>query len=114
MYTYNARVIRVIDGDTINCDVDLGFYTWMHDITFRLYGIDCPETRTRDLVEKEAGLRSKARVQELCPEGSLVRIKVHGQEKYGRWLATVYMLDKNIISLNDLLISEGLAQHYTT
>lgn len=111
MYTYNARIIRIIDGDTVKCDVDLGFYTWLHDISFRLYGIDAPETRTRDLVEKEAGLRSKARVEELCPEGTLVQVKVQGQDKYGRWLATVHLLDSGI-TLNDLLIAEGLAQPY--
>ena len=64
LYYYNAKLDRVVDGDTIDALVDLGFDTWKH-VRIRLNGIDAYESRTRDLKEKEKGLRAKARVEEL-------------------------------------------------
>jgi len=58
-YTYRAELVRVIDGDTVVLNVDLGFEHWLHNQTFRLYGIDAPETRTTDLDEKRRGLQAK-------------------------------------------------------
>ena len=55
-YTYRAKVIKIIDGDTIDVDLDLGFSVWLRKQRVRLYGIDTPESRTRDLEEKKRGL----------------------------------------------------------
>ena len=59
MYEYRANINRVVDGDTVDVDIDLGFGVWMKDERVRLAGIDTPESRTRDKVEKKFGLASK-------------------------------------------------------
>ena len=64
-YRYKATLLRVVDGDTIDIDVDLGFGVWLRKQRVRLMGIDTPESRTRNLAEKELGLASKARLEEL-------------------------------------------------
>ena len=56
MYEYRCKILKVIDGDTVDVDIDLGFGVWMHKERVRLHGIDTPESRTRDLVEKKYGL----------------------------------------------------------
>ena len=68
MYQYKAELIRVIDGDTVDAMIDCGFSTFKKE-RIRLYGINTPETRTRDLKEKEKGLAAKARLIELIEEG---------------------------------------------
>ena len=70
MYEYNAKVLRIVDGDTIDVDIDLGFGVWIHKERIRLEGIDTPESRTRDLEEKKFGLLSKEYVRSLLPVGS--------------------------------------------
>ena len=85
---YRCRILRVIDGDTVDIDIDLGFGVWMHRERVRLYGIDTPESRTRDLEEKKFGLLAKAYVRDHLPVGSiqtLVTIK-DGNGKFGRIL----------------------------
>ena len=64
MYKYNAKLIRVIDGDTVDALIDLGFNVWVKK-RIRLYGIDTPEVRTRDLIEKSAGIAAMDRLSEL-------------------------------------------------
>ena len=75
MYEYKAKVLRVVDGDTVDVDIDLGFGIWMHRERVRMMGIDTPESRTRDKVEKAFGLASKARLKELLPIGRIVKKK---------------------------------------
>tara|TARA_R100001509_G_scaffold159151_1_gene125179 strand:- start:620 stop:958 length:339 start_codon:yes stop_codon:yes gene_type:complete len=108
-YLYNAKLDRVIDGDTIDAMVDLGFSVWAHK-RIRLLGIDAPETRTRDLEEKERGYETKERLTELlrASEGMFV-LESHGVGKYGRCLGTIFIDKQNI---NELLLSEGLAEKY--
>ena len=65
MYEYRCKVIKVIDGDTVDVDIDLGFDIMLRDERVRIMGIDTPESRTRDKVEKKFGLASKARLKEL-------------------------------------------------
>ena len=59
MYEYRCKIVKIIDGDTVDVDIDLGFGVWLHKERIRLYGIDTPESRTRDLEEKKYGLMAK-------------------------------------------------------
>lgn len=112
MYEYRAKVEKIVDGDTMDLSIDLGF-----DIHYasrvRLKGIDTPESRTRNLEEKKLGLAAKARVVELCPIGSTVTLKTSkdGKGKFGRILGAIYVDGEND-SVNDMLISEGHAVEY--
>lgn len=110
MYTYNAKLLKVIDGDTIDALVDLGFDTWKK-IRIRLYGIDAWESRTRDLKEKEKGLAAKNRLIEILNEEFI--LVSHGVGKYGRCLGEIFE-DINSDSINNLLISEGHAIPYNS
>jgi len=109
MYIYYAELIRVIDGDTIEAMVDLGFHTW-RKVTVRLYGINTPETRTRDLEEKERGLAAKKRLTELLKDGKFM-LESQGIGKYGRCLGIIYVEDFEI-NLNRMLVQEGHAEIY--
>lgn len=109
MYEYNAKLIRVIDGDTVDALIDLGFDVWVKK-RIRLYGIDAPETRTRDLNEKAQGLATKERLSELLEASDgLFIVSSHGVGKYGRCLATIFIEKQNI---NELLVTEGYARRY--
>ena len=109
MYQYKAKLDRVIDGDTIDAMIDLGFDTWVHK-RIRLEGIDAPETRTRNLDEKAQGYITKDRLEGLlgASNGEFVVIS-HGVGKYGRCLGTIMIGEQNV---NKLLIEEGLAVVY--
>ena len=109
MYEYNAKLDRVVDGDTVDAMIDLGFDTWVHK-RIRLLGIDAPETRTRDLDEKVQGLATKERLTGIleAAEGMFV-LHSHGVGKYGRCLGTIMVGEENI---NELLLAEGLAEVY--
>ena len=112
MYTYKAKLDRVIDGDTIDVNMDLGFDISVHK-RIRLAGIDTPESRTRDLEEKKRGLASKARLIELLDKGDLV-VESTDVGKYGRVLGnlTIYPEDSLPININETLIEEGFAVEY--
>jgi len=97
----------VIDGDTLDLDIDLGFHITLSE-RVRLMGIDTPETRTRNLVEKADGLKAKEFVIGFVADGSVV-IKVHGFGKFGRPLVDLY---KGSVCLNDQLVLHGLAAPY--
>jgi micrococcal nuclease len=111
MYEYQCRILRVIDGDTVDIDIDLGFGVWMHRERVRLYGIDTPESRTRDLEEKKFGLLAKAYVRDHLPVGSiqtLITIK-DGKGKFGRILGK-FKVDNEI--LNEKMIKDYQAVEY--
>ena len=109
MYKYNAKLDRVVDGDTVDAMIDLGFDTWVHK-RIRLLGIDAPETRTRDLDEKAQGLATKKRLEDLLEAANgMFVLQSHGVGKYGRCLGIIIIEDENI---NELLIREGLAEVY--
>tara|TARA_Y100000593_G_C4198684_1_gene280690 strand:- start:23 stop:439 length:417 start_codon:yes stop_codon:yes gene_type:complete len=113
MYIYKARLDRVIDGDTIDANIDLGFDITVHK-RIRLAGIDTPESRTRDLEEKKRGLASKARLIELLDKGSLV-IESKEVGKYGRVLGVLIVYPDSLdlpININDTLVREGYAVEY--
>jgi micrococcal nuclease len=111
MYTYNATVTKVVDGDTIDALVDLGFDTWKK-VRIRMNGMNAPESRTRDLEEKARGLAAKARLKEILKENKNKFILVsHGVGKYGRCLGEIF-INPGDDSVNNLLISEGHAVEY--
>ena len=111
MYIYNATVTKVVDGDTIDALVDLGFDTWKQ-VRIRMNGMNAPESRTRDLEEKARGLAAKARLKEILKENKNKFILVsHGVGKYGRCLGEIF-LTENSDSVNNLLISEDHAVEY--
>ena len=113
MYEYNCKIVRVVDGDTVDVDIDLGFGIWRHKERIRLHGIDTPESRTRDLVEKKFGFQSKEMVESFLPVGSnqrLVTVK-DSAGKFGRILGTLLIYD-GMTSVNQLLIDEGHARDY--
>jgi micrococcal nuclease len=88
MYKYRCKVLRVVDGDTVDVDIDLGFGIWVHRERIRVMGIDTPESRTRDLTEKAFGLAAKEFVKSLMPIGSSQIIKTQKDKtgKFGRVL----------------------------
>ena len=107
-FVYNAILERVVDGDTIDVTLDLGFNVKLHKQRVRLAGIDTPESRTRDLAEKALGKKASARLQELC--GEKLKIKSLGKGKYGRILGIPYSEDDQNIC--EILIKEGHAVEY--
>jgi len=112
LYIYNAEVIRVVDGDTVDALVDLGFDTWKK-VRIRFFGIDAYETRTRDLEEKEKGIKAKERVIEVLKENdNKFLLKSRGVGKYGRCLGEIYVKTLGDVSLQNLLINEGHAVRY--
>lgn len=109
MYEYSAICTRVVDGDTIDARVDLGFNVWI-ECRVRLQGIDAPETRTKNLEEKQAGLKTKAFLQSVMHEcRHKFVLKSHGVGKYGRCIGTIYVHGENI---NERLLAEGYAERY--
>ena len=78
MYEYKAKILRVVDGDTVDVDIDLGFGVWLRNERVRIMGIDTPESRTRDKQEKKFGLLAKERLKELLPKGkdSVLRTQI--------------------------------------
>ena len=86
MHEYHCVITKIIDGDTIDVGIDLGFDCWLHRQRIRLHGIDTPESRTRDLEEKKYGLAAKAFVEKFIPLGSTALLKTKEKGKYGRYL----------------------------
>ena len=110
MYIYNAKCIKVVDGDTIDAQIDLGFDTHKV-IRIRLVGINAPESRTRDLEEKIRGLAAKQFVIDILKKHhNNFILHSQGVGKYGRCLGNIFLGDTN---LNDLLINEGHAVEYS-
>ena len=114
---YQCELIRVVDGDTIDCYIDLGFNIRIKN-RVRYMGIDTWESRTRDLDEKKKGLAAKARNKELLEKVSsksgYFRLKSFGVGKYGRVLGEIYVQDKDgkQYNINQTLINEGHAYVY--
>jgi micrococcal nuclease len=129
LWHYRAKIVRVIDGDSVEALIDKGFGDYRRE-HLRLHGIDTPELRPRKgtpeerLAEKAEALRAKNRVIQLV-EGREVVIRSHKAGKYGRWLATIFLPPEDAVSklgavvdpqdpptLNQLLLDEGLAEPY--
>jgi micrococcal nuclease len=116
-YIYRGKLERVVDGDTIDALIDIGFDVWVKK-RIRYKGIDTWESRTRNLEEKAMGLKAKERNKELLEVVSskpgFFRLKSYGVGKYGRVLADIYIQDNegNSIWINEQLITEGHAYVY--
>jgi len=115
MYEYRCNVVKIIDGDTVDVDIDLGFGVWMRKQRIRMYGIDTPESRTRDLEEKKYGLAAKDFLTGLLDDEGGIVLKTHkdGKGKFGRilgelWRTTNYA-DQ---SINDYMIDKHHAVAY--
>ena len=117
MYNYKISLLKVVDGDTIDAEIDLGFDVKIKK-RVRFMGIDAPESRTRDLEEKARGLAAKDRVKQLLEGCKNIQLKSHGIGKFGRCLGEIFLdtIDGQekltLVSLNELLISEGHAVEY--
>jgi endonuclease YncB( thermonuclease family) len=101
MYQYNAYVKRIIDGDTFDAEVDLGFHTWSKQ-RFRVSGYSAPEIRG---IEKNIGVIAKAKLEELLPINGQIILTSTKTEKFGRWLADVILEEYG--SLTEYLIALG-------
>jgi len=112
MYQYFVKnVLKVVDGDTIDVEIDLGF-----DLTkkerVRLGGIDTPESRTRDLEEKKLGLQAKDYLKSLIMNADKLIVRTEKDGKFGRMIGYLYMNPDATVSLNQMLIDEGFAWMY--
>ncbi len=113
MYEYKVKITRVVDGDTVDAEVDLGFDTFIKD-RIRLMGLDTPESRTRNKKEKALGLAAKAYLKELLKENKgdiILRTSKEGKGKFGRILGTLLIYDGKT-NVNQMLIDEGHARDY--
>lgn len=115
MYEYKVQVNKIVDGDTVDVDIDLGFGIWLKNERVRIMGIDTPESRTADEVEKIFGLASKSRLKELLGETAILKTTVDkstGEDakgKFGRILGDFICGDKTV---SQILIEEGHAVPY--
>jgi micrococcal nuclease len=115
MYEYKVTVLRVVDGDTVDVDIDLGFGIVLSNERVRIMGIDTPESRTRDTVEKKFGLASKARLKSLLGKTAVLKTQINknGEDmkgKFGRILGDFVAPDGRMVT--DILVEEGHAVAY--
>ncbi len=111
-YEYSAKLVRVVDGDTCDALIDLGFDTWVKK-RIRFKGVDAWESRTRDKEEKVKGLAAKAYVKDLLEnsDDGKFALRSHGVGKYGRVLGELFVKGETK-SVNDLLLENGHAYEY--
>ena len=110
MYEYKCKLVKVVDGDTVDVDIDLGFGVWLQNQRIRMYGIDAPESRTSNKVEKVYGMAAKDFVIKWTNAGNLVlKTFKDGKGKYGRILGELWYNDVNI---NQRMIEEHHAVKY--
>jgi micrococcal nuclease len=114
MYEYRCKVVRVVDGDTVDVDIDLGFSVWLKKQRIRMMGIDTPESRTRDLEEKKYGLGAKCFLQNMLKDDE-IKLKTYkdAEGKFGRILGELWRTrNYNNKSINQYLIDEHHAVAY--
>lgn len=109
LYLYKANLINIVDGDTIDVEIDLGFNTFIKE-RVRLLGIDAAESRTSNAAEKTWGMAAKVRLAELLTDSFIIQTEYDAYGKYGRVLGTILVDGANI---NDMLVEEKLAVPYT-
>jgi len=111
MHEYKAKIRRIVDGDTVDVDIDLGFDMILSKQRIRLYGIDTPESRTRDKEEKFYGKLAAKFLNDYCKKGSYITLRTHLDKrgKFGRILGELIV---NGVNLNEQMIGEHLAVEY--
>ena len=111
MYRYKVSLVKVVDGDTVDVDIDLGFGMSYKKQRVRMLGIDTPESRTRDLVEKKFGKASKKHLKGILESGDIELVS-HDKGKFGRILGELFM-GGSTFSVNQQMINEHHAVAYT-
>lgn len=115
MYEYRCEVVKIIDGDTVDVDIDLGFGVWMRNERVRLYGIDTPESRTRDPEEKKYGLAAKEFLTNMLndPKGIVLKTHKDAEGKFGRILGELWRIsDFADQSINEYMVDKHHAVPY--
>lgn len=115
MYEYNCNIVRVVDGDTVDVDIDLGFGIWVRNERVRLYGIDTPESRTRDLREKFYGKYATEYLIAKLGESCILRTKKDRAGKFGRVLGEFVVYDGHSDSwknVNEMMVRDFIAVPY--
>jgi len=115
MYEYRCSVVKIIDGDTVDVDIDLGFGVWLKKERIRLYGIDTPESRTRDLEEKKYGLAAKEFLTKMLDDEGGIILKTHrdAEGKFGRILGELWRTTEyGDQSINQYLVDKHHAVRY--
>ena len=117
MYEYRATLLKIVDGDTVDVDIDLGFGVVLSNQRIRLYGIDTPESRTRDLEEKKCGKLAAKYIEDHIQVTSTftLRTRLDGKGKYGRILGELICFIPEFdreMSINDAMITKKLAVKY--
>lgn len=113
MYEYRTKVSRVVDGDTVDVDIDLGFGVWLRKERVRLLGIDTPESRTRDKEEKKYGLAAKEFLKKALGTSPILKTTKDGKGKFGRILGEfIVEVEDNKININQLLVDNYHAVQY--
>ena len=116
MYEYRCKILKVVDGDTVDVDIDLGFGVILSDERVRIMGIDTPESRTRDKIEKKFGLAAKKALQAMLGKTSILKTQINksGEDmkgKFGRILGDFIVDDGSLVT--EIMINEGHAVPYT-
>lgn len=115
MWTYECKIRRVVDGDTVDVDIDLGFDVLLSNQRIRLYGIDTPESRTRDLTEKRYGNAAKRFLKEMLGKSAQLKTHKDGRGKFGRILGEFIVYDAetdSYRSVNQIMVDKHLAVEY--
>ena len=115
MFEYNFKLVKVVDGDTIDVDIDLGFGVWLRNQRIRMMGIDTPESRTRDLEEKKFGLLAKDKLQTLLANGKVIKTFKDAKGKFGRILADVivyHSAEDRWCGATEIMIAQGYGVKY--
>ena len=117
MFEYRCTILRVVDGDTVDVDIDLGFGVWLRKQRIRCFGIDTPESRTRDKEEKKFGLLAKYYVERFLPVGSKATLVTEkdGKGKFGRILGKFKVFDSiedKQAFLHEIMTRDHIAVEY--
>jgi len=113
MYTYKAKLVRVINGDTLDIEIDLGFDIIIKQ-RLKLFGINTPDSKSTDVDTKQKGLDVKQRLMDLLTKEFKVETMLNKRGKYGRILGKIYVTSNSgsEVCINELLVEEGLATRY--
>jgi len=114
MYEYKCNIVKIVDGDTVDVDIDLGFGVWLKDERVRIMGIDTPESRTRDKVEKKFGLASKAKLKSLLGKTGVLKTQVNknGEDMKGKFGRILGDFQVGARMVTEILCEEGYAVPY--